>query len=56
MIDSTVIQTFANQTISVINAVTGFLVAVTTAAAYLLGHRRGQRKGIKNEGTGPKGH
>jgi len=61
MIDSTIVKDFANQTISVINAVTGLLVALTTAAAYFWGHSHGVKKiirenVIKNDGTTGAGH
>lgn len=61
MIDSTIVKDFANQTISVINAVTAFLVALGGVAAYIFGHRHGVHKVIrenilKNEGTPGAGH
>jgi len=60
MIDSTIVQNTATSAINAINAITGLIVAITTAAAYIWGRSRGFKKaireGLKNEGTAGAGH
>ena len=49
MIDTSIIQVIAHQTITVINAFTAAAVAILAAGAYIWGHSHGIKKVIREK-------
>lgn len=47
MIDTSLVQVIAHQTITVVNAITGLIVSILAAGAYIWGHSHGVKKVIR---------